>query len=124
MFFIQRDVSYGQFANCLAVLHVGYTAVGISAPAWLRRRGCYAARIELFTDGHRFRFSGFSLEKLRRAAPNWMRCPSTHCERHQECRTPHECAGTGRAKLYAMGGPVRSDRKYIVGERPNCQFPL
>lgn len=27
----------------------------------------------------------------------WRRCPSTHCERSQECRTPHECSGAGRA---------------------------
>lgn len=22
----------------------------------------------------------------------WKRCPSTHCERWQECRSPHECS--------------------------------
>ena len=26
---------------------------------------------------------------------NWERCPSTHCERAQECRSPNECAGSG-----------------------------
>ncbi len=26
----------------------------------------------------------------------WQRCPSTHCERSQECRSPSECSGTGR----------------------------
>lgn len=25
----------------------------------------------------------------------WARCPSTHCERRQECASPHECSGTG-----------------------------
>lgn len=23
-------------------------------------------------------------------------CPSTHCERTQECRAPHDCSGTGK----------------------------
>lgn len=23
--------------------------------------------------------------------PRWQRCPSTHCERSQECRAPHDC---------------------------------
>lgn len=23
-------------------------------------------------------------------------CPSTHCERSQECRSPHECASPGK----------------------------
>jgi hypothetical protein len=32
------------------------------------------------------------------ASDNWTRCPSTHCERAQECRNPSECSGTGRAK--------------------------
>lgn len=26
----------------------------------------------------------------------WRICPSTHCERWQECRSPHECSGTGK----------------------------
>ena len=26
----------------------------------------------------------------------WKICPSTHCERAQECRAPHECSGTGK----------------------------
>ena len=34
-------------------------------------------------------------DKLR--APHWTRCPSTHCERSQECRSPHECSGNGAA---------------------------
>ena len=25
----------------------------------------------------------------------WQRCPSTHCERSQECRSPHECSAVG-----------------------------
>lgn len=27
----------------------------------------------------------------------WKRCPSTHCERHQECRSPHECSASGKS---------------------------
>lgn len=23
--------------------------------------------------------------------PNWARCPSTHCERRQECASPSDC---------------------------------
>ena len=34
-------------------------------------------------------------DKLR--APPWTRCPSTHCERSQECISPHECNGMGAA---------------------------
>lgn len=26
----------------------------------------------------------------------WRICPSTHCERSQECRSPNECSGTGK----------------------------
>lgn len=29
---------------------------------------------------------------------DWRICPSTHCERAQECRSPHECSGTGRGR--------------------------
>lgn len=25
----------------------------------------------------------------------WHYCPSTHCERCEECRSPNECCGTG-----------------------------
>jgi hypothetical protein len=28
----------------------------------------------------------------------WKICPSTHCLRWQECRSPHECSGTGKNK--------------------------
>ena len=26
----------------------------------------------------------------------WQRCPSTHCERSQECRSPNECSAVGK----------------------------
>lgn len=26
----------------------------------------------------------------------WRKCPSTHCERAQECRSPRECSSTGK----------------------------
>ena len=65
MFFIDRNVSYGQYSNCLAVLHIGGTAIGIHSPrSW---RTHYAARLELFTDIRRFRFRRFSFAK--RATP-------------------------------------------------------
>lgn len=38
---------------------------------------------------------------------NWKRCPSTHCERTQECRNPGDCSGTGRGRTstsFAKGG--------------------
>ena len=62
-FFVDRNISYGQYANCLAVLHIGGTVFGVNAPKWLCRGRCYAMRLELFTDGHRFRFRGFSRDK-------------------------------------------------------------
>lgn len=39
------------------------------------------------------------LHELRTAVnltERWRKCPSTHCERAQECRSPHECSSTGR----------------------------
>ena len=58
VFFIDRNVSYGQHANCLAVLHIGGTAIGINSPRrWPRH---YAARLEVMTDSHWFRFRRFS----------------------------------------------------------------
>lgn len=33
-------------------------------------------------------------------APAWTQCPSTHCERSQECRSPNECSGTGAGWVY------------------------
>jgi hypothetical protein len=35
---------------------------------------------------------------------NWYVCPSTHCERSKECRSPHECSGRGRHAAKS-GGP-------------------
>lgn len=32
----------------------------------------------------------------RTDATRWHRCPSTHCERTQECRSPHECSAARR----------------------------
>lgn len=61
-FFVDRDISYGQYANCLAVLHVGGIAFGINSPrSWPRH---YGARLELFTDCRRFRFRRFSFAAL------------------------------------------------------------
>lgn len=33
----------------------------------------------------------------RQQHDRWKRCPSTHCERRQECASPHDCTATGRA---------------------------
>lgn len=29
----------------------------------------------------------------RQCLDRWKDCPSTHCERSHECRSPHECSG-------------------------------
>jgi hypothetical protein len=34
---------------------------------------------------------------MRKSEP-WKRCPSTHCERAQECRSPSECAAVGPSR--------------------------
>lgn len=34
----------------------------------------------------------------------WQNCPSTHCERSQECRSPHECNGWRKAKIVRFWG--------------------
>jgi len=31
----------------------------------------------------------------------WRNCPSTHCERAQECRSPHECSGSEKFTRFA-----------------------
>lgn len=61
MFFIERDVSYGQYANCLIVLHIGGTVIGINSPRSWRKH--YAARLEIMTDTRWLRFRGFSFER-------------------------------------------------------------
>jgi hypothetical protein len=62
--------------------------------------------------------------------PNWANCPSTHCERSQECRSPNGCtvkSGGRRALLPAFrahceemhGGPLPDwpDDPYLWDER-------
>lgn len=34
----------------------------------------------------------------------WANCPSTHCERSQECRSPSECSGLRTLQASRMGG--------------------
>ena len=34
----------------------------------------------------------------------WKHCPSTHCERSQECRAPNECSATRAALTASEGG--------------------
>lgn len=38
------------------------------------------------------------------AEQRWQRCPSTHCERSQECRSPSDCSGTGRSAKEKANG--------------------
>ena len=33
----------------------------------------------------------------RQDVDRWRRCPSTHCERRQECASPHECCATKKS---------------------------
>jgi hypothetical protein len=61
MFFVDRNISYGQYANCLAALHIGGTVFGINSPRSWRRH--YGVRLELFTDCRRLRFRRFSFDK-------------------------------------------------------------
>jgi hypothetical protein len=37
-----------------------------------------------------------SVPKFIGPLERWRICPSTHCERWQECRSPHDCSGTGK----------------------------
>lgn len=34
---------------------------------------------------------------------DWRLCNSTHCQRSQECRSPHECGGRGRFRQTNRG---------------------
>ena len=47
---------------------------------------------------------------------SWRHCPSTHCERSQECRSPHECSGTGLGKLMRERNQFRSDLATLRAE--------
>lgn len=55
---IERGYSYAQAANCLFCLHIGGTVISIGTGA-----GGFGARLELFTDLHRFRFRRRTREK-------------------------------------------------------------
>lgn len=46
--------------------------------------------------GHDHGSAAFAADQWekRKDAKRWSRCPSTHCERAQECRSPHECSAT------------------------------
>lgn len=50
---IDRNCSYVQAANCLLCIHVGGTAIFFGTGA-----GGFGARLELFTDGRKFRWRG------------------------------------------------------------------
>jgi hypothetical protein len=56
-------------------------------------------------------------------APNRTRCPSTHCERAQECRSPNECIGTGRVAPDAPAPwPAATALQAEGGWRAHCDF--
>jgi hypothetical protein len=42
----------------------------------------------------------------------WRICPSTHCLRSQECRSPHECCGTGKNLTPEQRAKVRAAQAY------------
>lgn len=46
----------------------------------------------------------------------WCVCPSTHCERHQECRSPHECSGTGKNLSAAARAALEAKPANTKGE--------
>lgn len=39
----------------------------------------------------------------RQRHDRWRRCPSTHCERRQECASPHECCASMKALKEKQG---------------------
>jgi len=52
---------------------------------------------------------------------NWERCPSTHCERAQECRSPHECSGTGRRlAIHVDAAEKRAGLPELAPEDSSC----
>jgi hypothetical protein len=69
---IERNIEYGQFRCCLAVLQIGTTAIVLKTPKWLERlipdyqQDWYGARFEIFTPCRRFRFSPGGRPNLRR----------------------------------------------------------
>lgn len=46
----------------------------------------------------------------------WARCPSTHCERSQECRSPNECSASKQLECASCHGSG------IVGYPPDDYF--
>ena len=62
-----REAIYGA---CLALRAVGDDYPGSSCQTW-----CHA-----------------EAAKAWQAMGAWVNCPSTHCERSQECRSPSECS--------------------------------
>jgi len=47
---------------------------------------------------------------------NWKRCPSTHCERAQECRSPNECSGTDANEIARRLGITEQSANYLLDE--------
>ena len=55
------------------------------------------------------------LKRLLDAARAYRHCPSTHCARSAECRSPSECCAIG-AVIREMGQPLPDDAK--VEDKP------
>ena len=57
----------------------------------------------------------------------WERCPSTHCERRQECCSPHECSGTGiaglirQAKIVSTPAQLRAKATYRAKQKAKVE---
>lgn len=56
-------------------------------------------------------------DRAERNTPRWSRCPSTHCERRQECASPSECASSSKTWgdvywQWVRHGCDRSDAAY------------
>ena len=62
----------------------------IPTPTW---GAVYRRRLSKGEDHGSAAFAADQWEKRQRAN-RWKNCPSTHCERSQECRSPHECCAS------------------------------
>jgi hypothetical protein len=49
---------------------------------------------------------------VKRENMDRVECCSTHCERVQECRSPHECCGNAKGKMLAAFERARKGYKH------------
>lgn len=85
---LDRDGLVGQ----RTLLHADCVALREDRAAAALEIGALRARVEELESAIRAHI----------ATPPWARCPSTHCERRQECASPHECSGSGIPALRAI----------------------